>query len=268
MISEFKLIAFASMIYVLLDHFGGLKLVERSLKNSGSNMIMLGKASFIIVLLIVFQKLMKQIRIIEGQTNQNSSQTIEKGFLDELMNPDLLEMTNFINSNSVKGFVCDLEKYQPIEACSDMINNFDNSKIEETLLCIKLRLVSGSECNSGEKCNDGNIEDKSHCLENLIMDNLSDVKIPTDEVFKTINDERNHEKESLSIFVTNKNLDRIIFKVKYNEDDNKKDEPIVNIIEKISYDQGNIYKVLTDDEIEVLKKIQEYYKKDHKKKNN
>ena len=33
MISEFKLIAFASVIYVLLDHFGGLKLVERSLNS-------------------------------------------------------------------------------------------------------------------------------------------------------------------------------------------------------------------------------------------
>tara|TARA_Y100000389_G_scaffold193777_1_gene222948 strand:- start:1473 stop:2156 length:684 start_codon:yes stop_codon:yes gene_type:complete len=227
---------------------------------------MLGKASFIIVLLIVFQKLMKQFKILEGNTN--NSQTIEKGFLDELVNPDLLDMTKFINSNSVKGFVCDREKYQPIESCFDMINNFDKSKIEETLLCIKLRLVSGSECNLGEICNDENIEDKSHCLENLIMDNLSDVKISNEEVFQTINSERNTEKESLSIFVTNKNLDRIIFKLKYNEDDNKKDEHIVNIIEKILYDQENIYKVLTDDEIEVLKNIHEYHKKDHKKKNN
>lgn len=262
MISEFKLIAFASVIYVLLDHFGGLKLVERSLKNSGSNMIMLGKASFIIVLLIVFQKLMKQLRIIEGQTN--SSQTIEQGFLDEVMNPDLLNMTKFINSNSVKGFVCDLEKYQPIEACFDMINNYDNSKLEETLLCIKLRLVSGAECDSSDNCKSEGIDDKLFCLENLIIDNLSDVKLSNEEVFKTINDERNIEKESLSIFVTNKNLDRIIFKLKYK---GKKDENISNIIEKILYDQENIHKVLTDKEIEVLKTIHKHHKKDDKKNN-
>lgn len=262
MISEFKLIAFASVIYVLLDQFGGLKLVERSLKNSGSNMIMLGKASFIIVLLIVFQKLMKKLRIIEGQTN--NSQTIEKGFLDELMNPDLLNMTKFINSNSVKGFICDLEKYQPIEACFDMINNYDNSKVEETLLCIKLRLVSGSECNSGENCNGESLENKLHCLENLIMENIDEIDISQEEVFKTINDERNIEKESLSIFITNKNLDRIIFKLKYNEEKGKKDETIANIIEKILYDQENIHKALTDKEIEVLKNIHKH----HKKKNN
>ena len=53
MISEFKLIAFASMIYVLLDHFGGLKVVEKSLKNSGNMIILMGKVSLIIVLLIV-----------------------------------------------------------------------------------------------------------------------------------------------------------------------------------------------------------------------
>lgn len=265
MISEFKLIAFASVIYVLLNHFGGLKLVERSLKNSGSNMIMLGKASFIIVLLIVFQKLMKQLRIIEGQTNQ----TIEKGFLDELMDPDLLNMTKFINSNSVKGFVCDLEKYQPIEACFDMINNYDNSKVEETLLCIKLRLVSGAECDSGDSCkSEKNIDDKLFCLENLIIDNLSQVEKSNEEVFNLINSERNIDKESLGIFITNKNLDRIIFKLKYNKEKNKKDENIANIIEKILYDQENIHKVLTDTEITVLKTIHKHHKKDDKKKNN
>ena len=267
MISEFKLIAFASVIYVLLDHLGGLKLVKRSLKNSGSNMIMLGKASFIIVLLILFQKLMKQLRIIEGQTN--SSQKIEKGFLDEIMNPDLLNMTKFINSNSVKGFVCDLEKYQPIEACFDMINNYDNSKVEETLLCIKLRLVSGAECESDDSCKSAkNIDDKLFCLENLIIDNLSRVDKPNKEVFNLINSERNIEKESLSIFITNKNLDRIIFKLKYNEEKGKKDETIANIIEKILYDQANIHKVLTDTEITVLKTIHKHHKKDDKKKNN
>lgn len=264
MISEFKLIAFASVIYVLLDHFGGLKLVERSLKNSGSNMIMLGKASFIIVLLIVFQKLMKKLRIIEGQTNNDIESNYGKMIMEQT---DLLEMTKFINSSPVKGFVCDLEKYQPIEACFDMINNFDKSKIEETLLCIKLRLVSGSECNSGDTCKDESLEDKLSCLENVIIDNLSDITISSEEVFQTINGERNTEKESLGIFVTNKNLDRIIFKLKYNEDDNKKDEIISNIIEKVLYDQENIHKVLTDDEIEVLKKIHKHLKKADKKKN-
>ena len=264
MISEFKLIAFASVIYVLLDHFGGLKLVERSLKNSGSNMIMLGKASFIIVLLIVFQKSMKQLRIIEGATNNsqtNNSQTVPLRFQDELVDPDLFSMTQFINSDSVTSFVCDLGKYQPVESCFDMINNFHKDKIEETLLCIKMRLVSGAECNLAENCNDGT-RSELQCLENLIMENIDEINISQEEVFKTVNDERNIDKASLSIFITNKNLDRIIFKLKYKEQDEKIKMEIVTLLEKILYDQENIHKVITDKEIEVIENILEHYNED------
>lgn len=250
MISEFKLIAFASMIYVLLDHFGGLRLVEKSLKNSGSNMILLGKASFIIVLLIVFQKLMKQFKILEGQTNRDNIENEASSIFKD--GGGLLEILDFADRKDVQKLGDDLKKYQPMETCYDMIKNFNPNKIEETLLCIKLRLVSGSECEI--------YPEVLSCLEDIIIDNLDEIDLPNNDVFKTINSERNIDSQSLSIFITNKNLDRIMLKLKTNEEEDKQKEEIVNIIEKILYDQSNIHKALTDEEIDILEKIQKQYK--------
>ena len=250
MISEFKLIAFASMIYVLLDHFGGLRLVEKSLKNSGSNMILLGKASFIIVLLIVFQKLMKQFKILEGQTNRDNIENEASSIFKD--GGGLLEILDFADRKDVQKLGDDLKKYHPMETCYDMIKIFNPNKIEETLLCIKLRLISGSECEI--------YPEVLSCLEDIIIDNLDEIDLPNNDVFKTINSERNIDSQSLSIFITNKNLDRIMLKLKTNEEEDKQKEEIVNIIEKILYDQSNIHKALTDEEIDILEKIQKQYK--------
>ena len=86
MISEFKLIALASMIYVLLDHFGGLKMVEKSLKNSGDMMILMGKVSLIIISLIVLNRILHTFKIVEGINNNNNNISTKDEFIDNVKN--------------------------------------------------------------------------------------------------------------------------------------------------------------------------------------
>jgi hypothetical protein len=256
MISEFKLIALVTLIYVLLDHFGGLRLVEKSLKNSGSNMIILGKASFIIVLLILLNKLMKRFKILEGQSNNiNTLQGLNEQV--EILAPggykpilDLLENKGDLISG--------IEMYKPVEICYEHIKNFNPDHHLESLMCIKLRLVNGGHCD------ESNDKPENPCLDIKItehMELIEDTGISKNQILKsllhgTLNDTQTIHSLSINIL-----LDRIIHALKHNKENIRLQKDITErILHESKYtnigENGNI---LNSDEIKLLNSAIEYY---------
>lgn len=261
MISEFKLIAFASMIYVLLDHFGGLKMVEKSLKNSGNMITLMGKVSLIIVLVIVFNRLLTYFKIVEGMDDEEPPTREE--FIEKIRNminegKSLVEISEYFKKN--EEIIRIMEVYDPIDKCHadiiDFVKKDENSNITTDeiigiLQCIKLRLVSGLICKSDS--------DDLSCIEHTIMENtniLKELGNNIDDIFKTINKELDNDPKSNTMCQTSKNIDRLLLLLKYSEQTPKNLENAISLIEKIIHDnkeeQNN---VLLENELKAFKLI-------------
>lgn len=265
--NEFKLIAFAAMIYVLLDHFGGLKMVEKSLKNSGNMIILMGKVSLIIVLLIVFNYLVKRFKVIEGMEDDEEINTRQEVIerIQTMINEgkSLVEISEYFKKN--EEMIRIMEVYDPIDKCHEDIIQFvkkdENSNITINeiigiLQCIKLRLVSGLICKSNS--------DDLTCIEYTIMENTDILKkLGNDkkDIFDTINQELDNDPKSNVMCQTSKNIDRLLLLLKYSEQTSKNLENAISLIEKIIHDnRGNDNNVLLDNELKAMELILQVFK--------
>ncbi len=266
MISEFKLIAFASIIYVLLDHFGGLKMVEKSLKNSGNTITLMGKVSLIIVLLIVFNRLLTHFKVVEGLDDKKTptkEEFIEK--LKMMINngKSLGEISEYFKEN--EEIIRLMEVYKPIDKCHieiiDFIKkgnrNININEITGVLQCIKLRLVSGLICDSESE--------ELSCIEYTIMENTNVLKKlgkKIEDIFETINKELDDDPKSNTMCQTSKNIDRLLLLLKFSDQTSNNLEYTISLIEKIIHDnKEKENNVLLDNEQKAIDLILEYFKK-------
>ena len=152
MISEIKLIIFASAIYYLLYHFDLFKIVDSIMKGNDENIIFFSKVILVLFCVYIMKKISKNVRkkneLLEGMAEVECPRTINgmTSLISEYKyKPDEL-------LGILKNCKDTLETYNMYEPSNDQCQKYMNNVIPDDrnaliilltniLKCIKIRLI-------------------------------------------------------------------------------------------------------------------------------
>ena len=157
MISELRLLFFASAIYFLLNHFGIFKQLDGVMKGKDEVMILSAKVGSTILILYLLIHFSKQ-GVVEGVENKGNSNAFYKKIEEAVREQDGTTLINLVEQNTK--FLRDLAAYGEVPECNQMMN-IDNDDIVGTIRCMKVRLVDNAECriNSSEQITECMVHD-------------------------------------------------------------------------------------------------------------
>lgn len=259
MISEIKLIIFASAIYYLLYHFDIFKIVDSIMKGQDKNIIFFSKIILVLTCIYILKKLSKNLRkkneLLEGMTEVECPRTINgmTSLISEYKDKpeDLLKILNNCKDT--------LETYNMYEPTNDQCQKYMNSNIPDDknslivllnniLKCVKIRLIVKSDCEKKP--------DQNKCLVDFIITNLPKVKgnnnidKTEEEIITILEQETKNDQTVNDIKMIHSLIDNLIFAT--NQDINKIEGYLTTLIIK-----GESSKLLHEIEIEKLKLIKD-----------
>jgi len=166
MISELRLLFFASAIYFLINYFGMFKHIDGAMKGQDELMILSVKVGSTILILYLLIHFSKKTRVVEGNKNGDIQDFYEK------MEQAIRERDGTTVINLVETNIEDMTDWMAYGTASSECNkhlNPKNDDIAAAIRCMKRRLVDPQEChikslNQKNECIIGRIMESIHIL--------------------------------------------------------------------------------------------------------
>jgi hypothetical protein len=166
MISELRLLFFASAIYFLVNHFGIFKQLDGVMKGQDEVMILSAKVGSTILILYLLIHFSKQ-GVVEGVENKGNSNAFYKKIEEAVREKDGTKVINLVEGNIED--MTDWMAYGAASNCNKKMNPINND-IVGAIRCMKVRLVVNTECNIKS------LNQTNECIVNNIMDSIHVLK--------------------------------------------------------------------------------------------
>jgi len=233
MISELRLLFFASAIYFLVIHFGMFKQIDGVMKGQDEVMVLSAKVGSTLVILYLLIRFSKQ-GVVEGVENGGGVKEFYDKIQQALNREDIIEIAESVEKNA--GNIADWVAYGTASDCIQKIDP-DNDDIPPAIHCMKLRLVDNAACRikSLNKTND--------CIIDQIMESIH-ILGDEDRIegYKTIANEISKDNDIVKKMELTNALDKLIISIHNGNDYHSWIEYILELYSDI----------LSDDEIEFL----------------
>jgi len=253
MISELRLLFFASAIYFLVNHFGMFKQIDEVMKGQDEIMILSVKVGSTILILYLLINFSKTKGVVEGVANENTNHGIRE-FYEKIQQAvdekDIVGISEYVSEAETSGRISDWMVYDLVPECSEIIKKYPgNGDDMGAIRCMKLRLTDNAECKIVS------LSHTNECMVENIMNSMgSAVKSEKERenYFSIISEEMMNDENMVKKMELSNKYDKVILSM------HTKGEDRDVRIQEILYSHSDI---LREDEKKVLKAILQEDKK-------
>ena len=163
MISELRLLFFASVIYFLVNFVGLFQKIDGVMKGQDELMIMFVKVTSTILILYLLIHFSKKQRIVEG--NENIS-TLYQKLETAIVKKEGITLVNLFEKN--KDSLIKSGAYGLLSSeCNEKLRDKDQTDVASVIRCINLRILDNIDCEINELAN------TNECIIDIIMDTIN-----------------------------------------------------------------------------------------------
>ncbi len=232
MISELRILFFASVIYFLVNYVGLFQKIDDVMKGQDKLMIMFVKVTSTILILYVLIHFSKKQRIIEG--NENIS-TLYQKLENAIVKKEGVTLVNLFEKN--KDSLIKSGAYGLLSSeCNEKIRNKDQSDVAGVIRCINLRILDNINCDINESSN------TNECIVDIIMDTINVLSHgERKDSYQTINGEIKRDNKMMHKKGLSWTLDKLILLIHKGENYNNWIEYTLEIYGDLLLDQEKEY---------------------------